>query len=176
MLFSTTEQQLNHTLSVSSVHLQPLLLHQLDLFLPTGVIFMVCLCQFGAALTILVQISWRGRWSNWCWSTQRDHPSSLYSVRWLEQLMLVKLEGPHLKSLLCEMAGATDAGQTRGTTPQVFTLWDGWSNRCWSTQRDHPSSLYSVRWLEQLMLVNLEGSPLKYFDLFPALQRHFCVK
>ena len=53
--------------------------------------------------------------------------------------MLVNLEGPPLKSLLCEMGGATDAGQPRGTTPQVFTL----------------------RWVEQLMLVNLEGPPLK---------------
>ena len=39
-----------------------------------------------------------------------------------EQLMLVNLEGPPLKSLLCEMDGATDAGQPRGTTPEVFTL------------------------------------------------------
>ena len=40
----------------------------------------------------------------------------------VEQLMLVNLEGPPLKSLLCEMGGATDAGQPRGTTPEVFTL------------------------------------------------------
>ena len=33
--------------------------------------------------------------------------------------MLINLEGPPLKSLLCEMGGATDAG--RGTTPD-FTL------------------------------------------------------
>ena len=39
--------------------------------------------------------------------------------------MLVNLEGPPLKSLLCEMGGATDADQPRGTTPEVFTLWDG---------------------------------------------------
>ena len=37
------------------------------------------------------------------------------------------------------MGGATDAGQPRGTTPEVFTL----------------------RWVEHLMLVNLEGLPLK---------------
>ena len=49
-------------------------------------------------------------------------PESLYSVRWVEQLMLVNLEGPPLKSLLCKMDGATDAGQPRGTTPEVFTL------------------------------------------------------
>ena len=36
--------------------------------------------------------------------------------------MLVSLEGLPLKSLLCEMGGATDAGQPRGTTPDVFTL------------------------------------------------------
>ena len=36
--------------------------------------------------------------------------------------MLVSLEGPPLKSLLCEMGGATDAGQPRGTTPEVFCL------------------------------------------------------
>ena len=36
--------------------------------------------------------------------------------------MLVSLEGPPLKSLLCEMGGATDADQPRGTTPEVFTL------------------------------------------------------
>ena len=36
--------------------------------------------------------------------------------------MLVNLEGQPLKSLLCEMGGATDAGQPRGTTPEVFTL------------------------------------------------------
>ena len=42
--------------------------------------------------------------------------------------MLINLEGPPLKSLLCEMdgatemGGATDAGQPRGTTPEVFTL------------------------------------------------------
>ena len=30
--------------------------------------------------------------------------------------------GTPLKSLLCEMGGATDAGQPRGTTPEVFTL------------------------------------------------------
>ena len=36
--------------------------------------------------------------------------------------MLVNLEGPALKSLLCEMGGATNAGQPRGTTPEVFTL------------------------------------------------------
>ena len=30
--------------------------------------------------------------------------------------------GTTLKSLLCEMGGATDAGQPRGTTPEVFTL------------------------------------------------------
>ena len=47
---------------------------------------------------------------------------SLYSVRWVDQLMLVNLEGPPLKSLLCEMGGPTDAGQPRGTTPEVFTL------------------------------------------------------
>ena len=35
--------------------------------------------------------------------------------------MLINLEGPPLKSLLCEMGGA-DAGQPRGTTPEVFTL------------------------------------------------------
>ena len=44
------------------------------------------------------------------------------SVRWVEQLMLVYLEGPPLKSLLCEMGGATDAGLPRGTIPEVFTL------------------------------------------------------
>ena len=32
------------------------------------------------------------------------------------------IEGPPLKSLLCEMGGATDAGQPRGATPEVFTL------------------------------------------------------
>ena len=32
--------------------------------------------------------------------------------------MLINLEGPPLKSLLCEMGGATDAGQPRGTTPE----------------------------------------------------------
>ena len=36
--------------------------------------------------------------------------------------MLVNLKGQHLKSLLCEMGGATDAGQPKGTTPEVFTL------------------------------------------------------
>ena len=36
--------------------------------------------------------------------------------------MLVSLEGLPLKSLLCEMGGATDAGQPRGTTSEVFTL------------------------------------------------------
>ena len=43
--------------------------------------------------------------------------------------MLVNLEGQprgttdaNLKSLLCEMGGATDADQPRGTTPEVFTL------------------------------------------------------
>ena len=36
--------------------------------------------------------------------------------------MLVSLEGPPLKSLLCEMGGTTDAGQPRWTTPEVFTL------------------------------------------------------
>ena len=36
--------------------------------------------------------------------------------------MLIKLEGAPLKSLLCEMDGATDVGQPRGTTPEVFTL------------------------------------------------------
>ena len=30
--------------------------------------------------------------------------------------------GTTLKSLLCKMGGTTDAGQPRGTTPQVFTL------------------------------------------------------
>ena len=35
---------------------------------------------------------------------------------------LTLLEGPPLKSLLCEMGGATDADQPRGTTPEVFTL------------------------------------------------------
>ena len=30
------------------------------------------------------------------------------------------IEGPPLKSLLCEMGGATDAGQPRGTAPEVF--------------------------------------------------------
>ena len=34
----------------------------------------------------------------------------------------INLEGPPLKSLLCEMGGATVAGQPRGTTPEVFTL------------------------------------------------------
>ena len=35
--------------------------------------------------------------------------------------MLINLEGPPLKSLLCEMDGATDAGHApRGTTPEVF--------------------------------------------------------
>ena len=75
--------------------------------------------------------------------------------------MLVNLEGPPLKSLLCEMGGATDAGQCTGTTPEVFTLWDGWSNWCWSMYGDHPWSLYSMRWVEQLMLVNARGPPLK---------------
>ena len=36
--------------------------------------------------------------------------------------MVGNLEGPPLKSLLCKMGGATDAGQPRGTTPEVFTL------------------------------------------------------
>ena len=53
--------------------------------------------------------------------------------------MLINLEGPPLKSLLCEMGGATDADQPRGATPEV----------------------YSVRWVEQLMLINPEGPPLK---------------
>ena len=39
--------------------------------------------------------------------------------------MLINLEGPPLKSLLCEMGGATDAGQPKRTTPEVFTLRDG---------------------------------------------------
>ena len=42
--------------------------------------------------------------------------------------MLINLEGSPLKSLLCEMGGATDADQPGGTTPEVFTLSDGWSN------------------------------------------------
>ena len=49
-------------------------------------------------------------------------PYGANSVRWVEQLMLINLEGPPLKSLLCEMGGATDAGQPRGATPEVFTL------------------------------------------------------
>ena len=36
--------------------------------------------------------------------------------------MLVSLEGPPLKSLLCEMGGATDAGQPRGTTSEAVVL------------------------------------------------------
>ena len=36
--------------------------------------------------------------------------------------MLVNLKGLPLKSLLCEMGGPTDAGQPKGTTPEVFTL------------------------------------------------------
>ena len=34
--------------------------------------------------------------------------------------MLIDLEGPSLKPLLCEMGGATDADQPRGTTPEVL--------------------------------------------------------
>ena len=34
--------------------------------------------------------------------------------------MLINLEEPPLKSLLCEMGGATDADQPRGTTPEVL--------------------------------------------------------
>ena len=37
--------------------------------------------------------------------------------------MLINLEGPPLKSLLCEMGGASDAGQPRGTTPKVSQLF-----------------------------------------------------
>ena len=37
--------------------------------------------------------------------------------------MLINLEGPPLKSLLCEMGGATDADQPRATTPEVFRLF-----------------------------------------------------
>ena len=36
--------------------------------------------------------------------------------------MLINLEGPPLKSLLCKMGGVTDADQPRGTTPEVSTL------------------------------------------------------
>ena len=37
-------------------------------------------------------------------------------------MLVMHLEGPPLKSLVCEMGGATDAGQPGGTTPEVFTL------------------------------------------------------
>ena len=35
---------------------------------PTDTISMVRMCQYGTAPTTLAQISWCGRWSNWCWS------------------------------------------------------------------------------------------------------------
>ena len=53
--------------------------------------------------------------------------------------MLVNLEGPPLKSLLCEMV-------------EQLMLID---------LEGPPQKSYSVRWVEQLMLVNLEGPPLK---------------
>ena len=36
--------------------------------------------------------------------------------------MLINLEGPPLKSLLCQMGGATDASQASGTTLKSFEV------------------------------------------------------